>query len=205
MRRALPAVAAALLTAAGFGLALALPGHDADASVVITPTATLEQRFGIIRFDTGARRWAILSTATYRPSGLTGVSCSAATGRLTVGFTPLGTIGTFTVDEDEAYAGRYEAGASVTAGSMTIVIRKRANGATVPCNARELRIAGSNLQLWIAGTAQPVASPTPTRPNSGPVSPGPTTKPTSGPPPEPSESAGTELPPTFAPTVIPDE
>jgi hypothetical protein len=192
----------ALLAAGGCGAALALPLAAAAAaptprsySVVQQPPGTVEQRYGIVRYDTAAHHWTILDTPAFYSSGLTGVACSASSGKLTITFEPLTAIGTFTVDEDESYAGRYDAGASIVPDAMTITIRRPATGTVVPCNASELQIANSNLQVWVLGTyVQPSASP-PTDP--------PTTTPTTAPPTSATPSADASSAPPTVPASSP--
>lgn len=198
MRRSLALPIAALVgaaSAAPLSLAVASPQQstqDEPAAV------TVGERFGVVRYDAGARRWAILSTPEFQSSGLTGVSCSSSSGVLTVAFAPLTSIGTFTVDEDEAYAGRYEAGAAPTTRSLAITFRKVATGAVVSCNDSQVRIANSSLQLWVRGALvsapPPTTKPTPP-PTTKPTSP--TTSPTPTMPPSPSR------PPTASPTMPP--
>ena len=204
MRRSLALPIAALVgaaSAAPISLAVASPQPPTQDEPA---AATVEERFGVVRYDAGARRWAILSTPEFQSSGLAGVSCSSSSGVLTVAFTPLTSIGTFTVDEDEAYAGRYEAGGAPTTHSMAITFRKVATGAVVSCNDSQVRIANSSLQLWVRGalvstpppttrppTTVPTTSPSPTRTTSPPTSPPPPTSPTTSPstpmPPSPTE------------------
>jgi hypothetical protein len=93
----------------------------------------------------------------------------------------LTSIGTFTVDEDEAYAGRYDAGAAPTTHSMAITFRKMGSGAVVSCNASELRIANSSLQLWVRGALVSTPPPAPTQPTTQPAV-------TEPPPPSPTNS-----------------
>jgi hypothetical protein len=190
MRRSLALPIAALVgaaSAAPLSLAVASPQpstQDEPAAV------TVGERFGVVRYDAGTRRWAILSTPEFQSSGLTGVSCSSSSGVLTVAFTPLTSIGTFTVDEDEAYAGRYEAGAAPTTRSLAITFRKVATGAVVSCNDSQVRIANSSLQLWVRGalvsTPPPTTKPTSPSPSRPPTTspttstPSPTTEPTIG-------------------------
>ncbi|AGZ46717.1 hypothetical protein [Actinoplanes friuliensis] len=172
--------------------------------VVVPPP--VEERFGVVRYDTAAQRWGVLNNATFQSSGLGSVSCSSSTGILTVGFTPLGTIGTFTVDEDDAYAGRYDAGAALTTRSMAITFRKATTGAVVKCNASELRIANSSLQVWVKGAAAvpPTTVPTsPTRP--GPASPTAPPTETTGPPTPPPTTQPTITPPTIDPGTDPED
>jgi len=212
MRRSLALPIAALVgaaSAAPISLAVASPQppiQDEPAAIAV------EERFGIVRYDAGAHRWAILSTPEFQSSGLTGVSCSSGSGVLTVTFTPLTSIGTFTVDEDEAYAGRYEAGAAPTTHSMAITFRKVATGAVVSCNDSQVRIANSSLQLWVRGalvstppptTQPPTTAPTPTKPptTSPTTSPSTSTSPTTSTPPSPSPSRTTPTPPS--PTTEP--
>jgi hypothetical protein len=211
----------ALLAAVSAGAALAAPISFAAASTppgAKTPGAgAVEERYGLVRYDTKARRWAILSTPPFQNRGLTGVSCASKTGILTVSFAPLTSIGTFTVDEDDLYAGRYAAGAVATSRSLAITFRKVKTGAVVSCGAAELRIAGSSLQLWVRGTrvnAQPPTTgptaslPTPsTSPTPRPTTPSPTPStpstsqstwptPTSEPPPPPIDTDPEDLDPT---------
>lgn len=206
----------ALLAAVSVGAALAAPISFAAASTppgAKTPGAgAVEERYGLVRYDTKARRWAILSTPPFQNSGLTGVSCSSKTGILTVSFAPLTSIGTFTVDEDDLYAGRYAAGAVATSRSLAITFRKVKTGWVVGCSAAELRIAGSSLQLWVRGTRvntpPPTTSlPTPsTWPTPRPTTPSPTPStpstsqstwptPTSEPPPPPIDTDPEDLDP----------
>jgi hypothetical protein len=145
MKRFSAPLLALLLLGAG---AAALPRPSAAAALA----TSIEQRYGVVRYDATARGWRILTSPAHQNSGLTGVSCSASTGALTVIFDALTTIGTFTSDEDESYAGRYDAGASLSLSSFVIRFRKVSTGASVSCNAAELRIANSNLQLWVIGT-----------------------------------------------------
>lgn len=202
----------AMPIAALIGAALAAPVSLAAASsrspTLDTPgLATSDERYGVVRYDGAAHRWAILSTPAFQASGLTGVSCSSSSGILTVAFTPLTSIGTFTVDEDEAYAGRYDAGAALTTHSMAITFRKVATGAVVSCNESELRIANSSLQVWVRGelssppppTTEPTTQPT-TQPTTRPPTTQPTTQPTVTPPPTSSEP--TIDPTTSGPPII---
>jgi hypothetical protein len=197
MRHPVVLLAAAIAVLGGAAIAIpvaaaATPSPRRDV-VIPPPLGAVEQRYGIVRYDTGAHRWTVLSTPLFQSAGLTGVSCSAATGKLTVGFDSLGTIGTFTVDEDESYAGRYDAGASITADALVITFRKPSTGAVVSCADGQLQIANSNLQVLVIGTvAAPTTLPTtpPTSPTTVPTT-RPTTAPTSAspPPPLPSESS----------------
>ena len=125
------------------------------------------------------------------------MSCSSGSGILTVSFTPLTSIGTFTVDEDEAYAGRYAAGAAPTTRSLAITFRKVSTGARVSCNAAALRTANSSLQLWVRGTrvSTPTTVPTPPTPTT-------TRPPASQPTTSPSQ---TTQPPTITPPTIPPD
>ena len=184
----------------GAGVALAAAVAVPMAATATPPTARsypespppgqVEQRYGILRFDTSVHRWTILDTPLFQSSGLTGVACMP-NGTLVVGFEPLTTIGTFAVDEDESYAGRYDAGASIVANAMTITIRKPSTGAVVSCAAAELQIVNSNLQAWVLGTrTAPTTQPT-IQPTTQPTVP---TAPTTRPP--------TTAPPTFAPPTI---
>jgi hypothetical protein len=161
------------------------------------PPGQIEQRYGILRFDTTVHRWAILDTPLFQSSGLTAVTC-APNGTLVVGFEPLTTIGTFTVDEDESYAGRYHAGASIVSNAMTITIRKPSTGAVVSCRAPELQIVNSNLQVWVLGTTTAPTAPT-VQPVTTPPRP-PTTAPTA-PSPTPSSIPTSAAPPTEPPII----
>jgi hypothetical protein len=196
----------ALLAAVSAGAALAAPISFAAASTppgAKTPGAgAVEERYGLVRYDTKARRWAILSTPPFQNRGLTGVSCASKTGILTVSFAPLTSIGTFTVDEDDLYAGRYAAGAVATSRSLAITFRKVKTGAVVSCGAAELRIAGSSLQLWVRGTRANTQPPTTSLP---PPSTWPTPQPTtpSPPPPMPSTWPTTPPPTTSGPAASP--
>jgi hypothetical protein len=202
MRSAVVFSATAALAASAFA-AVAVPALTAGAAV---PAATpaVAQRYGIIRYDPAAHHWAILTTSPFHASGLTGVTCSSSTGKITVGFTPLATIGTFTVDPDDAYAGRYAAGAAVTATSMVIVLRKASTGAAVSCAASELQVANSSLQLSITGTTATTPAPTPSTkpPTTKPTTTPPTTAPTTHPP---TTEPPTTLPPTQPPTLDPTD
>ncbi|MEV6596768.1 hypothetical protein AB0M36_07860 [Actinoplanes sp. NPDC051346] len=155
----------ALLLAAGM-VTVAVPGALAairyQPNQEITSTATVEDRYGAVYYDLKTRRWAILSNATHRGRGLSAVSCSSQTGILTVAFTPLAAVGTYTVDEDDAYAGRYAAGAVAGTRSLAITFRKVGSGSLVPCGSAALRIVDSSLQVWIRGTiASSSAAPAP--------------------------------------------
>jgi hypothetical protein len=201
MRRSLAVPIAALI-----GAASAAPISLAAASPRLTTLAapsvrTVEERYGVVRYDAGAHRWAILSTPTFQSSGLTSVSCSSGSGTLTVAFTPLTSIGTFTVDEDEAYAGRYDAGAAPTVRSLAITFRRAGSGAVVSCNDSELRIANSSLQLWVRGAL--VSTPPPTTQPTPPTSQPPTTQPTLTTPPT-SQPPTTQPPTTQPPTISVD-
>jgi len=209
MRRSLALPIAALVgaaSAAPISLAVASPQppiQDEPAAV------SVGERFGVVRYDVGANRWAILSTPEFQSSGLTGVSCSSSSGVLTVAFTPLTSIGTFTVDEDEAYAGRYEAGGAPTTRSLAITFRKVATGAVVSCNDAQLRIANSSLQLWVRGALVSTPPPTTQPPTTKPTSP--TTSPTTSPSPSrpptmsPSMSPSPSMPPTTSTPLPPTE
>ena len=213
MRRSLP-----LLIAALAGAAVAVPLQFAAASTVqnVVPPGsppTDAERYGIVRYDNGSHKWALLNTAPNQSTGLTGVSCSSSTGKLTVTFERLTIIGTFLVDEDEAYAGRYDAGASASQTALTIVFRKVSTGAVVPCDASELRISNSNLQLWVRGSVVgPTGGPT-SFPTSPPTQPSPSTVPTTRPTTKPPTSVPTtepsgfpsESPPTEPPTIDPED
>jgi len=210
MRRSIP-----LLIAALAGAAVAIPLQFAAASTVqnVVPPGgppTAAERFGIVRYDNGSHKWTLLNTAPNQSSGLTGVSCSSSTGKLTVTFEPMTIIGTFMVDEDEAYAGRYDAGGSASQTALTIIFRKVSTGAVVACDASELRITNSNLQLWVRGsivgptsppTMGPTTPPIPSDPQTTRPTTVPTAVPTSG---DPGGGPG-EDPPTNPPTVDPDD
>jgi hypothetical protein len=146
------------------------------------------QRYGILRYDTAHHRWTIVDTPLFQSSGLTGVTC-ASNGTLVVGLEPLSTIGTFTVDEDESYAGRYDAGATIASNALTITIRKSSTGAAVSCRATELQIANSNLQVLVIGTTTPPTDqPTPTWPTPTSIQPTPPSPtPTAAAPPSPTD------------------
>jgi hypothetical protein len=191
MRRSLVLLAAGFIAAAG-GIGIAVQAANAGpVQPTPPPVGSPQQRYGIVRYDIAAHRWTILSTPVFQASGLTGVMCTA-TGTLVVGFDPLTTIGTFMVDEDESYAGRYDAGASVGTDTMTITVRRPSTGTAVPCGAPELRIANSNFQVLIVGSeAAPTTVPTTQPPTTRPT---PSTPPTS----DPSPSA----PPTSTPPII---
>ena len=185
MRRSFALPVAALIgaaSAAPISFAVASPRASTQD---VSGVAAVEERYGTVSYNAGAHRWAILSTPTFQSSGLTGVSCSSSSGVLTVAFTPLASIGTFTVDEDEAYAGRYDAGAAPTTHSLAITFRKAGSGTAVSCNAAELRIANSSLQLWVRGARASTPSPTPSTspttrtPTPTSPSPSPSTLPTS--------------------------
>jgi hypothetical protein len=178
MRHTVVLLAAAAIVAGGAAIAIpvaaaATPNPARD--VVIPSPGAVEQRYGIVRYDAGAHRWAVLNTPLFQSAGLTGVSCSGSTGKLTVGFAPLGTIGTFTVNEDESYAGRYDAGAAITSAALTITFRKPSTGAAVSCADSQLQIANSSLQVLVIGTA--------TGPTGGPTSPTASPPTVSAPPP----------------------
>ena len=131
MRRAPLFAGLAGAAAAAALAAVVLTGHapaSAGRAVTVADAPATDQRYGIIRLDTVTHQWGVLDTAAFKPFGLTTVSCSATTGVLTVGMEPLGTIGTFTVDEDEGYAGRVDAGASIVAGALQIMFRVPATG-----------------------------------------------------------------------------
>jgi len=199
MRRSLALPIAALIGAASAAPISFAAASPRASTLDVAGVSTAEERYGVVRYDAGAHRWAILSTPTFQSSGLTGVSCSSSSGVLTVAFTPLASIGTFMVDEDEAYAGRYDAGAAPTTHSLAITFRKAGSGTVVSCNAAELRIANSSLQLWVRGARPSTPTPTP------PTSPTTTAPPPSSPPqsssPTPPTSNGT--PPTTTQTVLP--
>ncbi|WP_199516332.1 hypothetical protein [Nucisporomicrobium flavum] len=181
--------ASVLLVAVGIGVAAGLPyaltaARKSPTAPEAAGTVTVQDRYGVVRYDTAKHRWVVAGESPLRGSGLTGVSCSTTTGKLTVSFTPLSTIGTFTVDEDDVYAGRYAAGATVTTKSLTITVRKVSSGAVVSCNSTQLRLAGSSLQVWVRGsvvsTSPPTTAPTPpapspTRPSTSPTALPPTT------------------------------
>lgn len=203
MRRAhivLGVAAVAAVAAAPTSFAAMRP---VTATVPPPATGSAAERFGSVRYDGAARRWVIAASATERADGLTGVSCSPATGILTVSFSALGTVGTYVVDEDDAYAGRYHAGASATTQRLTVTFRKASSGAVVPCHSGALRIPGSSVQIWVRGTA---ATPTP------PTSPPPpsTTLPTALPtavttrptPPAPPPATTPPVDPTILPPPV---
>jgi hypothetical protein len=202
MRQTVVLLATAAIVVGGAAIAIpvaaaATPRPSRD--VVIPPPGAVEQRYGIVRYDPGAHRWAVLNTPLFQSAGLTGVSCSASTGKLTVGFVPLGTIGTFTVDEDESYAGRYDAGAAITADALTITFRRPSTGATVSCGDGQLQLPNSSLQVLVVGTG--------TRPTSGPTSPTaspPTVSatPTITPPPDPPDPPDPSDPSDSPPIII---
>ncbi|MCA2218190.1 hypothetical protein [Jidongwangia harbinensis] len=200
-----------LLITALIGTAAAAPASLAVASDGRSPTAgtpdtAVGERYGIVRYDSSARRWAIVSGGVFRGSGLTGVSCAPGTGVLTVTFAPLTTIGTFTVDEDDAYAGRLHAGAALTTSTMAITFRAT-GGAAVPCHSAAVRIPHSSLQVWIRGGsagAPATTLPTTSRPPTPPAPGTPTqTPPTTLPPTTPTVTPPTTAPPP--PVEDPDE
>jgi hypothetical protein len=200
MRRSLALPIAVLIgaaSAAPISLAAASPSRT---SLDAPGEATVEERFGIVRYDAGAHRWAIVSTPTFQGSGLTNASCSSSSGVLTVGFAPLTSIGTFTVDEDEAYAGRYDAGAAPTTHSLAITFRKAATGVVVPCTASELRISNSSLQLWVRGSL--VSSPPPTSQSTGGPQPSTPPMPPASTPPTAQSPTGSDPTTIVAPTLI---
>ncbi|MGA5301864.1 hypothetical protein ACPCHT_18180 [Nucisporomicrobium flavum] len=188
--------AVAIGVAAGLPYALTAARKSPTAPVAAAGTVTVQDRYGVVRYDTARNRWVVAGEAPLRGSGLTGVSCSSATGKLTVSFTPLSTIGTFTVDEDDVYAGRYAAGAAATSKSLTITVRKVSSGAVVSCNSTQLRLAGSSLQVWVRGSVVSTSPPTP--PTTRPTAP----SPTSPTPPAPSTTWPPSSPPTLPPTTV---
>ncbi|MFC3384362.1 hypothetical protein [Couchioplanes azureus] len=135
-----------------------------------------EDRYGAVYYDSSARRWAVLSNATNRSCGLTAVACSSRTGVLTVAFTPLATVGTYMVDEDDAYAGRFAAGAVAGTHSMAITFRApvRAVGGGV-YRGRLRRVLPrhvSDVLTQVRAIAGPVITRTWSTCTAPPVSPG---------------------------------
>lgn len=136
-------VAAALaLVGAGMFVPIAAPAKTGGDVV---------QRTGIVRADPATGAWSVLSNPAHTPAGVTGVSCSHATGALTVTFTPVASIGTFIVGMDETYVGRYDAGASAGLDRLVITIRRPSTGEVVACDDPALRLAGSNIQVTLWG------------------------------------------------------
>lgn len=198
--RAVLLIAVSITAAAGIPSAMAAIRSSTAVAAPSADGVTMQDRYGVVRYDTARHRWVVANESPLRSSGLTGVSCSPATGVLTVTFTPLSTIGTFTVDEDDAYAGRYAAGATTTRNSMAITIRKVSTGAAVSCAAPQLRVPGSSLQLWVHGTisAPPTTSaPIPEIPGTHTPTPPPLpsiTRPSSNVPTQPSANVATPPP-----------
>ena len=138
--------AAASLALAALASAAVLAGQLAPAHATVAPEA---ERYGIVRVD-AAGTWSILADTAHQPSGLTSIVC--ASGTLTVTFLPLATIGVFLADEDETYAGRFDAGASVGLDRFVVTFHRAATGAVVRCDDPALRLPRSNLQLMVIGT-----------------------------------------------------
>ncbi|MEV8506287.1 hypothetical protein AB0368_15835 [Actinoplanes sp. NPDC051475] len=172
--------------------ALAAVREQPGSPIGPSAAATIDDRYGVVRYDAAARRWVIAADPLLQGNGLTAVSCSPASGILTVSFKPLRTIGTFTVDEDDAYAGRIAAGAIPSRSSLAITIRKTSTGAVVSCNGSAVKVPGSSLQVWVRGTIVNTSAPTHTPsavvpPAETPPAP-PTTKPNISIPPSASNS-----------------
>lgn len=172
-------------------------GSTSDVDVRLSSAlADTGERYGVVQYDTAARRWAIASSPPFESKGLTGVSCSASTGVLTVAFTPLDSIGTFTAEEDDAYAGRYAVGAGPNRQNLFITFHRPSTGAVVPCNATELRIPTSSVQVWVRGTPPQQPMPPSTVEPSFPLPSQPTPPETPSPGPPPSASTSVPQPPT---------
>jgi hypothetical protein len=145
----------AVLVAGSAGLAPERPAPERPAperpAPGVEPGTLAVQRAGIIRWDPAVPGWSVLDTPTHIPAGVTGVSCSAATGRLTVTMVAVGSLSGFQLGGDEVYAGRFDFGASAGLDKLIIVIRRPSTGAVVDCDDPALRLAGSNFQVSVTG------------------------------------------------------